>query len=125
MDIIATAAAAAPGGHYSQAVVHGGIIYVSGQLAVDPANGAKELGPIEAQARVVLHNVKSILEASGSRLDRVLKAHVYISDIAMWDEVDHIFAEYFGEHRPARAVIPTRELHHGFKIEMDVIAALA
>ena len=125
MNITSTPNAPAPAGHYSQAVVHNGVVYVAGQLPIDPVTGEKELGTVDAQARRVLQNVKAILEASESGLDKVLKANVYISDISIWGEFNKIYAEFFGDHKPARAVIPTRDLHFGFKIEMDVIAATA
>jgi len=116
--------APAPAGHYSQAVVYNGLVFVSGQLAVDPRTGEKRLGSIEEQTEQVLRNVGAILKAAGSDLSRVLKMTVYISDIGLWGGVNETYARVMGEHRPARAVIPTKELHHGFLIEIDAIAAV-
>ena len=115
--------APAPGGHYSQAVVYNGLVFVAGQLAIDPRTGEKMLGSIEEQTEQALRNVGAILKAAGSDLSRVLKMTVYISDINLWGVVNEVYARVMGEHRPARAVIPTRELHHGFLIEIDAIAA--
>lgn len=124
MKKIQTDKAPIPAGHYSQAVVHGGLVFISGQLPVDPLTGEKNTGSIEEQTRQVLKNLSAILDASGSSIDQVLKVTVYISDISLWGKVNEIYAEVFGDHRPARAVVPTPELHFGFKIEVEAIAAL-
>ncbi len=124
MEQILTPNAPRPAGHYAQAIVHRGLVYVSGQLPVDPATGAKRTGSIEEQTLQALENVKAILEAAGSDLGRVLKTTVYVSDIQLWDRVNAVYGKFFGEHRPARAVVPTRELHYGFKIEIEAMAAL-
>jgi 2-iminobutanoate/2-iminopropanoate deaminase len=115
--------APAPAGHYSQAVVYNGLVFVAGQLAIDPHTGEQRLGSIEEQTEHALKNVSAILEAAGSDLSRVLKMTVYISDIGLWGRVNEVYARVLGEHRPARAVIPTKELHHGFLIEIDAVAA--
>ena len=114
-----------PAGHYSQAIVHNGLIYVAGQLPIDPSTGEKKLGPIEEQTEQVLANIRAILQAAGSDLDRVLKTTVYISDIGLWGKVNEVYARVLGEHRPARAVVPVKELHHGFQIEIEAVAALS
>ena len=126
MDItpVHTQDAPAPAGHYSQAVVYNGLVFVAGQLAVDPRTGEKRLGSIEEQTEQALKNVGEILKAAGSDLSRVLKMTVYISDIGLWGRVNETYARVLGEHRPARAVIPTGELHHGFLIEIDAVAAV-
>jgi len=115
--------APAPAGHYSQAVVYSGLVFVAGQLAIDPRTGEKRLGSVEEQTEQALKNVAGILKAAGSDLSRVLKMTVYISDIGLWGRVNEVYAKVLGEHRPARAVIPTGELHHGFLIEIDAVAA--
>ena len=118
-----TQGAPAPAGHYSQAVVYNGLVYVAGQLAIDPQTGEKRLGPVEEQTEQALKNVGAILKAADSDLSRVLKMTVYISDIGLWSRVNEVYARVLGGHRPARAVIPTKELHHGFLIEIDAVAA--
>ena len=124
MDYIATASAPAARGHYSQALVHGGLVYVAGQLPIVPAHPDRRLEGFEAQASQVLDNVIAILEAAGSGPDRVLKATVYIADVAHWPAFNAIYAARFGAHRPARTVVPVAQLHYGYLVEMDAIAAL-
>jgi reactive intermediate/imine deaminase len=123
MDRISTPGAPAARGHYSQAIVHGGMVYVAGQLPIVPEAPERKLEAFEAQARQVIANVAAILEAAGSSLDRVVKATVYITDVADWPAFNAIYAEAFGDHRPARTVVPVAQLHYGYRVEMDVIAA--
>ena len=123
LEPILTPNAPAPTGHYSQAIVHNGIVYVAGQLPIDPVTGEKLQGTIEEQTEQALKNVSEILKASGSDLSLVLKMTVYVSDIALWERVNTVYARVMGDHRPARAVIPTKELHYGFLVEIDAIAA--
>jgi 2-iminobutanoate/2-iminopropanoate deaminase len=120
---IHTQNAPASGGHYSQAVVYNGLVFVSGQLAIDPQTGEKKLGSIEEQTEQALKNVTEILKAAGSDLSLVLKMTVYVSDIDLWAAVNTVYARMMGEHRPARAVVPTGKLHYGFLIEIEAIAA--
>ncbi|MBK8878375.1 MAG: RidA family protein [Haliscomenobacter sp.] len=121
MEYVSTSSAPAPGGHYSQAVVHNGLIFVAGQLPIRP-DGEKCLGSIEEQTVVVLANLKSILEAADSSLEKVLKTTVYVADIELWGRVNAVYARVFGEHKPARAVVPVPELHYGFLIEVEAVA---
>jgi len=124
MKMISTPNAPKPAGHYSQAIVHNNLVYVSGQLPIDPESGEKRIGSIEEQTEQALKNLSEILKAAGSNLNQVIKTTVYISDIELWDRVNAVYARFFGEHRPARAVVPTRNLHFGFQIEIEAIAAL-
>lgn len=124
MEVISTPNAPKPAGHYSQAIVHNNLVYVSGQLPIDPKTSEKRIGSIEEQTEQVLKNLSEILKAAGSSLNQVIKTTVYISDIELWDRVNAVYARFFGEHRPARAVVPTRNLHFGFQIEIEAIAAL-
>jgi 2-iminobutanoate/2-iminopropanoate deaminase len=120
---IQTAKAPIPAGHYSQAVVYNGLVFVAGQLAIDPQTGERKLGSIEEQTEQALKNVSEILKAAGSDLKLVLKMTVFVTDIGLWERVNEVYSRVLGEHRPARAVIPSRDLHHGFLIEIDAIAA--
>ncbi len=113
-----------PAGHYSQAVVYNGLVYVAGQLAIDPQTSEKKLGSIEEQTEQTLRNVSEVLKAAGSDLSRVLKMTIYISDMGLWSAVNTVYANMMNDHRPARAIVPTKELHHGFLIEIDAIAAV-
>ena len=119
---ISTQNAPRPSGHYSQAIVHGNIVYVSGQLPIDPQTGEKRIGSIEEQTEQALKNLSEILKAAGSDINQVIKTTVYVSDIGLWDRVNAVYSRFFGEHRPARAVVPTRDLHFGFQIEIEAIA---
>lgn len=125
MKVIRTTDAPQPGGHYSQAITHDDLVYVSGQLPIDPLTGEKRNGPIEEQTEQVLKNISAILKAAGSDINQVIKTVVYIAGIELWDRLNAVYASFFKEHRPARVVVPTGELHYGFKVEIEVIAALS
>ena len=124
MRMISTPDAPPPAGHYSQAVVYGDMVYVSGQLAVNLATGEKGVGSIEEQTRLTLQNIEQILLSAGSDLNHVIKTTAYVSDVELWGGVNQAYAEVFGDHRPARAVVPSRELHYGCLVEIEAIAAL-
>lgn len=123
MDVILTPNAPAPAGHYSQAIVHNGLVFVAGQLPIDPSTGSKEVGDIETQTRQVLQNLAAILEAANSGLDHLLKVTIYISDMELWGRVNTVYTEMLGAHKPARAVVPVNPLHYGFHIEVEAIGA--
>ncbi|EGB14338.1 endoribonuclease L-PSP [Pseudodesulfovibrio mercurii] len=124
MKYVSTPDCPPPAGHYSQGVAHGGLVWVSGMLPVDPASGEKLLGDVEEQTRQALANVDAVLRAAGTTRQRVLKCTCYVADIGLWDRVNAVYAEFFGSHKPARAVVPTRDLHHGFLVEIECVAAV-
>lgn len=109
-------------GQYAFATIHQNTVYVSGQFAINPETTEKEFGPIEEETLQALKNVEMIVEAAGSKKEKILRMTLYISDIELWDKVDAVYTEFFGEHKPARTIVPTNALHFGFKIEMDAIA---
>jgi 2-iminobutanoate/2-iminopropanoate deaminase len=111
-----------PGGHYSQATVYNGLVFVSGQLSILP-NGEYKFGSIEEQTELALQNVHEILKAAGSDWDRVLKMKISLADINDWEAVNEVYSRVLGEHRPARAIIPTGKLHYEFLIEIEAVAA--
>ncbi|WP_053146829.1 RidA family protein [Pseudomonas sp. P97.38] len=122
--LIHTPQAAAPGGHYTQAVVHRGVLYVSGQLPVR-ADGSHSVGePFEAQACIALDNLMAILGAAGCTPGDLVKVTVYVAGIEHWPAFDRLYARYLGEHRPARAVVPVPALHHGYLIEIEALAGV-
>jgi 2-iminobutanoate/2-iminopropanoate deaminase len=123
MRPIQTRDAPVPAGHYSQAIVHDGLVFVAGQLPIDPRSAETPVGSIEAQTEQVLRNVEAVLAAAGSGLDRVLQMTVYVSDMSLWGRVNETYARVMGSHRPARAVVPVGALHHGYQIEVQAIAA--
>ena len=116
--------APAPKGHYSPAVAHDGLIFVSGQLPRNARTGEVETGAIETQTELALRNVEEVLLAAGSDLDHVLQFTIYVSDMELWDAVNAVYARVLGEHKPARAIVPVKELHFGTKIEIQAIAAV-
>lgn len=126
MDIINTPKATPPAGHYSQAVRANGFVFVSGQLGFLPPaeQGVRpELAAgAAAQTREALRSVQAILDAAGASLSTVVSVTVYIPDVGLWDEVNGVYEQCFGSHRPARAIVPTRELHFGALVEISVIA---
>lgn len=124
MEFISTPNAPSPAGHYSQGVVHGGFVFVAGQLPIDPADPSRDPGGIEEQAARSLANVAAILEAAGTSLDRVVQMTVYVSDVSLWGKVNAVYSRVMGNHRPARAVVPSGELRHGMLIEIQAIAAV-
>jgi 2-iminobutanoate/2-iminopropanoate deaminase len=124
MRFVETPLAPRPGGHYSQAVVHGDTVYVAGQLPIDPADPDAPPGDAASQTRVALENTRRILEEAGSGLDRALSVTIYVSDISHWDDVNRAYTAVMGAHRPARAVVPVRDLHFGYLVEVQTIAAL-
>jgi 2-iminobutanoate/2-iminopropanoate deaminase len=124
VKFVSTDAAPAARGHYSQAVIQGGVVYVAGQLPIVPGEPDRRLESFDDQARRVIDNVIAILEAAGSGTDRVLKVTVYIADVSHWPAFNAIYAEKFGAHKPARTVVPVAALHYGYLVEMDAIAAL-
>jgi 2-iminobutanoate/2-iminopropanoate deaminase len=125
VKLIHTEEAPIPAGHYSQAVVHQGVVYVAGQLPVRPDRGHDEEPlSIEEQTERALRNTEAILNAAGSGLDLVLQMTVYVADMSLWARVNAVFARVMGDHRPARAIVPTAELHHAYQIEIQTVAAV-
>ncbi|HMN10103.1 MAG TPA: RidA family protein [Gemmatimonadaceae bacterium] len=123
MEIVETSAAPLPAGHYSQAIVHDGVVYVAGQLPIAPGSSDRTVGSMEQQTEQTLRNLEAILKAAGSGLDKVLQMTIYVSDISLWGEVNIAYARVMGAHKPARAVVPVKDLHHGYQIEIQAIAA--
>jgi 2-iminobutanoate/2-iminopropanoate deaminase len=119
---ILTDKAPLPAGHYSQAVVANGLVFVAGQLPIVPDGGKEIPVGIEAQTRQALVNVAAILEAAGSSLEKLVSVTVYVSDIGDWPAVNRVYAEALGDHRPARAVAVSPQLHFGALVEIQAIA---
>ncbi len=109
-------------GPYSQAIKTGNIIYISGQIAIDPKTQKFLDENIETQAKQVLENLKAILEASNTSLDNVLKTTIYLTDSNDFAKVNNIYETYFKESKPARSTVCVKELPKGAKIEIDAIA---
>lgn len=124
MKKILTPKAPIPGGHYSQATVHNDTVYISGLLPVKIGLPPDSDITFEEQVFLVLNHLNEILLEAGSAREKVLKVSIFISDIGNWPKVNEIYKEFFGEHKPARIVVPVMDLHFGFGIELDAIAAV-
>jgi 2-iminobutanoate/2-iminopropanoate deaminase len=125
MDFISTDRAPRAIGPYSQAVVHGGLLYSAGQIALDPGSMELVAGDTAAQTEQVFANLKAVLAAAGADLSSVLKTTVYLADMADFQPMNAVYARHFGEHRPARSTVAAAALPKGARVEIDVIAAVA
>jgi len=122
---IRTSQAPAPVGPYSQAIAHGGVVYLSGQIPLDPQTGKLAAQDIEGQTRQVLANLRAVLEAAGASFESVLRTTIYLVDLAHFPKVNAIYAEHFSsEPAPARATVQVAALPLGAQIEIDAIARL-
>ena len=124
MNIINTKNAAQAGGHYSQAIASGGVLYISGQLPISADGSHNHDKSLEEQAEIVLANLDAILQAGGAERESLLKVTVYIADISEWGAFNNIYSKFMGEHKPARVVVPVPELHYGYKLEVEAIAKI-
>ena len=122
MQPVQTIDAPKPAGHYSQGVIHGGLVYVSGQLPLNPATGEIVGDNADAQTERTLRNVEAILVAAGSGLDKVIAVTIYVTGRRYWEDVNRAFTRLMGDHRPARAVIPVSELKPGCLVEIQAVA---
>lgn len=113
-----------PNGHYAQAMIHNGMIFVSGQFSVDADTGERKFGTVQEETRRALENIELILKASGSERKKILKTMAYVCSMEDWAGVNEAYINFFGEHRPARTIVNAKELHFGFKVEIEAIAAL-
>ncbi|HKQ90920.1 MAG TPA: RidA family protein [Blastocatellia bacterium] len=122
MESIQTDRAPQAIGPYSQAIKANGFIFASGQIPLDPATMRIVEGGIEEQTGRVLDNLKAVLEAAGSSLDRVVKTTVYLADMGEFAAMNEIYARYFGATKPARATVQVARLPRDVKVEIDVVA---
>jgi 2-iminobutanoate/2-iminopropanoate deaminase len=122
MESIQTDRAPQAIGPYSQAIKANGFIFASGQIPLDPATMRIVEGDIEEQTGRVLDNLKAVLEAAGSSLDRVIKTTVYLADMGEFAAMNEIYARYFGATKPARATVQVARLPRDVKVEIDVVA---
>lgn len=122
MEIISSPLMPKSNGHYSQCIAHNGLLYLSGQLPIDHQKNRFIPESIEEQTLLTLNNVEKVLKAAGSSRNDVLQARLYISDIHLWDQVNEVYSKFFAEHKPVRCIIPTRDLHFGCLIEIEITA---
>lgn len=121
MKIIKTERMPAVKGHYSPVVEHGGILYLSGQIPVDPEKGTVP-ETIEEQTKLVLAKIDLLLRESGSSRNQVLQVRIFLTDISLWDQVNKVYGEFFKDHKPARCIVPAGKLQYGCLIEAEATA---
>jgi len=114
----------APRGHYSHVAIAHGLAFVSGQLPLDEHGQPLSQAPFADQALQTLENLNACLGANGLTRADLVQVRVYVTDIADWPEFDAVYARWLGEHRPARAVVGVKELHHGVAVEVEAVAAV-
>ncbi len=124
IELLATKAAPGAVGPYSQGVKAGNMIFVSGQLPIVPETGELLKGDIQEQAKRSLDNVKAILEAGGASLEDVVKVNVSVVNIEQFSLINEVYAEYFSNHKPARALVEVSRLPLGGEIEIEAIAVV-
>jgi len=121
-DVISTPRAPAAIGPYSQAVRSGNLLFLSGQIPLDPATGQLVDGDISLQTERVLKNLGAVLEAAGSSLEKVLKTTVYLRDITEFGRMNEVYGKFFGEKPPARATVEVARLPRDAAVEIDLVA---
>lgn len=114
-----------PRGHYSQAVVANGLVFVAGLVPVDLETGQPNVGTIEEQTELVFRNAERILRAAGSSLAHLVQVTIFLTRIEDWDRVNRVYGQLLGDHRPSRAVVPVAPLHFGAGLEIQCIAVAA
>ena len=111
-------------GHYSPGVISKGMLYISGQLSIDLDTRIVPEPDIDAHMALALHNVERVLQAAGLTRDSVVQCRIYVTDIRFWDRVNEVYRQFFGEHKPARIVVPVPALHFGCLVEIEAVAEL-
>jgi 2-iminobutanoate/2-iminopropanoate deaminase len=122
MQAVATPGAPRAIGPYSQGVVAGGLIFTAGQTPLDPTTGEMVAGGIPEQTARALENIRAILEAAGSGMQHVVKTTVFLTDMADFTEMNTVYAQAFGDHRPARSTVAVKALPRGARVEIEAIA---
>ena len=122
MEFVRTEHAPAAIGPYSQAAIVGDLVFTAGQVALDPATGTVIDGGIEAQTARVMENIAAVLAAAGSSLSQVVKTTVFLTDMADFPAMNQVYAEAFGDHKPARATVAVAGLPLGVRVEIEAVA---
>ncbi len=112
------------GGHYTPGMAYNGVLYISGQLSINPETGKIPEGGIREEAKQALANLDLVLKEAGIDKNHVIHCRVYLPDVKYWSELNEEYAKYFGEHKPARVVVPSNNLYNGCLCEIEAIAAL-
>ncbi len=124
MQVVATGGAPKAIGPYSQGIVANGLLFTAGQIALDPATGEVVPGGVAEQTARVMENLRAILSAAGSGLDRVVKTTVFLADMGDFTAMNEVYAKAFGDHRPARSTVAAAGLPRGVRVEIEAIAAV-
>ena len=111
-------------GHYTPGVISNGMLYISGQLPADPDTGKTIEGDIKAQTKRALLNVERVLTAAGLSKNNVVQCRVYIPDVALWGDVNQVYSDFFMDHKPARVVVPSRNLFGDALVEIEASAEM-
>lgn len=122
MEVIHTKNAPAPIGPYSQAVKANGFLFVSGQIALNPETGLIDSDEIQTETIRVMENLKAVLAAGNSSLEKVVKCSIFLSDMDLFGEVNKIYGRYFNQHEPARETVAVKTLPKSVNVEISVIA---
>ena len=125
MRMISTDKAPKAIGPYSQGIAASGLLFLSGQVPLDPGTGQLVQGTVQDEVTRVMDNLKAVLEAAGSGLPRVVRTTVYLTSLEDFAAMNEVYARYFGDHRPARSTVQVSALPRGARVEIDAIASLA
>ncbi len=123
-QIIRTNSAPAPIGPYNQAVAFNGMVYASGQIAINPETGVLEMDTLQEEAHLVMKNLEAVLKAAGSDLSKIIKTSIFLSDMALFQEVNEVYGSYFEKDFPARETVAVKGLPKGVNVEISAIAAI-
>lgn len=124
MQIINTSAAPAPIGPYNQAIVHNGLLYMSGQIAIDPVTGELVQESLAAETHQVMRNLQAVLDAAGTNFSKAIKTTIFLSDMSLFAEVNGIYGSYFDGHFPARETVAVKGLPKGVNVEISMLVAV-
>ena len=124
MQVVATAGAPKAIGPYSQGIVANGLLFTAGQIGLDPATNEVVPGGVAEQTARVMENLRAILSAAGSGLDRVVKTTVFLADMGDFTAMNEVYAKAFGDHRPARSTVAAAGLPRGVRVEIEAIAVV-
>ena len=112
----------APRGHYTPGMIVGNTLYISGQTSADPTTKMPAVGGFEAEMRMALQQMESVLKAAGCTKESVAMCRIYLTSMELWDRANQVYGEFFGAHKPARIVLPVGPLSNGCQVEIEAVA---
>lgn len=112
----------APRGHYTPGMICGNTLYISGQTSADPVTKMPVAGGFEAEMQMALHKMESVLKAAGCTKESVVMCKIYLTSMELWDRANQVYGEFFGDHKPARIVLPVGPLSNGCQVEIEAVA---